>query len=191
MDALRSILMLLGVVLHSARRTTRRLAGQGPGPPATLDWLVSGIHLFRMPAFFVVAGYFAMYLLVRWPVREFLRDRMRRVLVPLLATLLTFNLVQVWLVMGSGATPGFLRGALLPAWFAGRWVSHLWFLVSLALYFALAATSGAVSAPPRRPRGCRRLLVAWTLGLALRAAHPCRHAAGGGAAGPSRRSRVG
>jgi glucan biosynthesis protein C len=140
MDALRSVLMLLGVVLHSARpydSDAWQVKDQARLP--ALDWLVSGIHLFRMPAFFVVAGYFAMYLLVRWPVRDFLRDRMRRVLVPLLATLLTFNLLQVRLVIGAGSDAGFLQGALLPAWVDGQWVSHLWFLFSLAVYFALAA----------------------------------------------------
>jgi len=140
MDALRSVLMLLGVVLHSARpydSDAWQVKDQAHLP--ALDWLVAGIHLFRMPAFFVVAGYFAMYLLVRWPVRDFLRDRMRRVLVPLLATLLTFNLVQVRLVMGDGGDAGFLQGVLLPAWVGGHWVSHLWFLVSLVLYFALVA----------------------------------------------------
>jgi len=57
----------------------------------------------------------------------------------LLATLLTFNLVQVWLVAGTGGGAGFIQGALLPAWAGGRWVSHLWFLVVLALYFMLVA----------------------------------------------------
>jgi glucan biosynthesis protein C len=140
MDAMRSVLMLLGVVLHSARpydsgtwliKDAARLGW--------LDGLVYSIHLFRMPAFFVVAGYFAMYLLLRQPTASFLRERLRRVLVPLLATLLTFNLIQVWLVAGTGGDAGFIQGALLPAWAAGRWVSHLWFLVVLAVFFVLVA----------------------------------------------------
>lgn len=140
MDAMRSVLMLLGVVLHSARpysltewqvKDTARLGW--------LDILVPVIHLFRMPAFFVVAGYFAMFLLLRRPALAFLRERLRRVLVPLLATLLTFNLVQVWLVAGNGGEAGFILGALLPSWASGRWVSHLWFLIVLAVYFTLVA----------------------------------------------------
>ena len=140
MDSMRSVLMLLGVVLHAARPyDSNDWQVKDAARLELLDGLVAGIHLFRMPAFFVVAGYFAMYLLVRRPLAFFLRERMRRVLVPLLATLLTFNLLQVWLVMGSGGEAGFLRGALLPAWEAGRWVSHLWFLVVLAGCFALVA----------------------------------------------------
>jgi glucan biosynthesis protein C len=140
MDAMRSVLMLLGVVLHSARpydsgvwlvKDTARLS--------LLDALVSTIHLFRMPAFFVVAGYFAMYLLLRRPTSVFLRERLRRVLIPLLSMLLTFNLVEVWLVAGTGGEAGFVQGVLLPAWASGRWVSHLWFLVTLAVCFTLVA----------------------------------------------------
>ena len=140
MDAMRSVLMLLGVVLHSARPydsgiwQVKDVARLG-----LLDGLVNAIHLFRMPAFFVVAGYFAMYLLLRQPASAFVRRRLRRVLVPMLATLLTFNLVQVWLVAGTGGAAGFIHGALLPSWASGRWVSHLWFLVVLAVYFMLVA----------------------------------------------------
>jgi glucan biosynthesis protein C len=61
------------------------------------------------------------------------------VLVPLLATLVTFNLVQVWMVFGNGGDAGFLQGALIPAWESGRWVSHLWFLGVLAAYFVIVA----------------------------------------------------
>lgn len=170
MDAMRSVLMLLGVVLHSARpydsgtwqvKDTARLG--------LLDGLVNVIHLFRMPAFFVVAGFFAMYLLLRQPTSAFLRERLRRVLVPLLATLLTFNLVQVWLVAGTGGGAGFIQGALLPSWASGRWVSHLWFLVVLAVYFTLVA----VSAPLLRrladstARACGWTGRRWALALIL------------------------
>lgn len=173
MDALRSVLMLLGVVLHSARPYDSYAWQVKDAARLTpLDGLVTGIHLFRMPAFFVVAGYFAMYLLVRRPLAEFLQERMRRVAVPLVATLLTFNLAQVWVVMGSGGEAGFLQGALLPAWASGRWVSHLWFLVILMVYFALTA----LFAPLLRRLAGPRIQTSpwlrgrWALGLVLASA---------------------
>ena len=83
LDALRGVLMVLGVVLHSARPYDSN--PWQVKDVVRLEWLdvvVSAIHLFRMPAFFMVAGYFAMFLLARQAMLPFLRERMRRVLVP-------------------------------------------------------------------------------------------------------------
>ena len=168
MDALRSVLMLLGAVLHSARPyDTGAWQVKDAATLPVLDGLTSAIHLFRMPAFFVVAGFFSMNLLLRRPTRAFLVERLRRVLMPLLATLLTFNLLQVWVVWGSGGEAGFLAGSLLPAWRAGMWVSHLWFLAVLATYFA-----GMALAAPLVRRLADPGVVAWlerrhTLGLLI------------------------
>lgn len=142
LDAMRSVLMLLGIVLHAIN-------------PYGLDgsWLVAdrarsevletiavSIHLFRMPAFFVVSGYFSMLLLRRRPRPEFLRERLRRTLLPMLAVLLSFNLAQVWFLGPRAPADGFVRGVLLPALHDGQWLGHLWFLLYLALYcLALAA----------------------------------------------------
>jgi glucan biosynthesis protein C len=67
---------------------------------------------------------------------------MRRIGVPLLSTLLTFNLVQVWL-MRKGGTPG----AWLPSgdevqimWSSGSVEGHLWFLVYLLVFCTILAT---------------------------------------------------
>ena len=101
-----------------------------------LDWariagftLVVAIHAFRMPAFFVVAGYFAMRLLRGGPTGVFLRDRARRLLLPAMAILLSFNLAQVWFLAPAHPAGGFVEGALLPALRRGDWLGHLWFLV--------------------------------------------------------------
>jgi hypothetical protein len=68
LDAMRSVLMLLGVVLHSARPyDSREWQVKDVDTLPMLDGLVEAIHLFRMPAFFVVAGYFAMFLVLRQP----------------------------------------------------------------------------------------------------------------------------
>lgn len=141
LDAMRSVLMLLGVVLHAINPYA--LDGDwlvaDSQRSAALGWLAAAIHVFRMPAFFVVAGYFAMLMLRRHPVADFLHDRLRRTLLPALAVLLSFNLVQVWFLAPAPAD-GFVRGALLPALRSGEWLGHLWFLVDLAVYcLALAA----------------------------------------------------
>lgn len=140
LDAMRSVLMLLGVVLHAVNPYA--LDGDwlvvDSQRSALLGWLGAAIHVFRMPAFFVVAGYFAMLMLRRYPAPGFLRDRLRRTLLPALAVLLSFNLLQVWF-LASAPVDGFLRHALLPALRSGDWLGHLWFLVDLALYCMVLA----------------------------------------------------
>ena len=54
---------------------------------------------------------------------------------------------------------GFWAGSLLPAWRTGGWVSHLWFLVVLAVYFA-----GMALAAPFLRRLARPGVVAWLEG---------------------------
>ncbi|GAB2491752.1 glucans biosynthesis protein MdoC [Pseudoxanthomonas sangjuensis] len=140
LDALRSLLMLFGVLLHAAdpyAAKVRWLVADPHGSRA-FDALVAVIHLFRMPAFFLLSGYFTMLLLRKRPARTFLRERLRRIGVPFVATLLTFNLLQVaWLARDHGG--GFVAAALAPAWHGGEWVGHLWFLAYLLAYCALAA----------------------------------------------------
>lgn len=63
LDALRAAMMLLGVVLHSAASYTVN-AERTPWPyqdaqtTVGFDLLVFTIHIFRMPVFFLVAGFF-------------------------------------------------------------------------------------------------------------------------------------
>jgi fucose 4-O-acetylase-like acetyltransferase len=61
------------------------------------------IHMFRMPAFFVIAGFFARVLVERRGVRAFVLDRAKRVAVPL------FLFGPFVLIMIS---VGFMLGAL-------------------------------------------------------------------------------
>lgn len=135
--------MLLGVVIHSARpydafawivKDSRQIP--------VLDGFVFALTLFRMPAFFVIAGFFAMFLIRRRTTMVFMHERMRRVLVPLLVMLFSVNLAQVWFLGLQTADRGrFIEDVLLPSFWNGSWTSHLWFLVCLAVYFTLAAAA--------------------------------------------------
>ena len=143
MDAMRSVLMLLGVVLHSARPyDSTDWPVKDAQTNVILDGLTWTVHLFRMPAFFVVAGFFAMFLLFRRPAAFFLRERMARVGIPLLATLLSVNVLQSW-YLGRSETATlseFVERVLIPYWWSGGLIGHLWFLVCLAVYFLIVAT---------------------------------------------------
>lgn len=90
LDALRSFAMLLGIALHAA------LAYIGAGwvvsderTSAGLGTLVSAIHGFRMPLFFLLSGFFSAMLWRRRGLRGLISQRARRVLIPLAIGCLT------------------------------------------------------------------------------------------------------
>jgi len=147
LDGLRSSLMLLGVVLHAAYPYSQGAGWlvRDPQRNQFFQHLTRGIHLFRMPAFFLIAGFFAAFLLRRSNPAEFLCERLRRIGVPLLSTLLTFNLAQTWLLQKHGALPSI--NEVRAMWLSGSMVGHLWFLVCLLVFCVIFA---ACAQPIRR-----------------------------------------
>jgi glucan biosynthesis protein C len=85
---MRAAMMLLGVVLHSALAyATYTLGVISAYHDVDDSYLLSGvtfiIHMFRMPAFFLVAGFFAAMLFQKLGSADMLRNRAKRVLLPL------------------------------------------------------------------------------------------------------------
>ena len=80
--------MLLGVVLHSASAysVNGEWVVRDPENSVVLDWLLHSIHLFRMPAFFWISGYFFALTMSRGDRRVVLGRRLFRLLVPAIAT---------------------------------------------------------------------------------------------------------
>ena len=68
LDALRAAMMFLGIYLHAT--VAYSPVGGWPYKPAqlttTLDFSVGLIHVFRMPVFYVMAGFFTALLLQRY-----------------------------------------------------------------------------------------------------------------------------
>lgn len=147
LDGLRSGLMLLGVVLHSAYPYSdgARWLVRDPQRNSFFQALTQSIHLFRMPAFFLVAGYFAALLLRRSNAADFLGERLRRIGLPLLSTLFTLNLLQTWLLQRRFAAHYWLPSGeeVRAAWSSGSIVGHLWFLVYLLIFCSMAAAGAA------------------------------------------------
>ena len=90
LDALRGVAMILGIVLHA-------LLSFIPTPWPVQDTCQNGlffipyaaIHMFRMPLFFVISGFFTMFILQRHGLGGMIRQRVERILIPLLLALLT------------------------------------------------------------------------------------------------------
>lgn len=140
-DTMRAALMLLGIPYHSA------LAFQVGGwivvthhHSPVLDYVAEAIHLFRMPAFFAVAGYFAALSLAKYPPGGWFRARLTRLGIPLLASLVTIiPLLNIGCELSNFAPREAMESwRQLSLTSGGYWVRHLWFIIVL-LYLCGAA----------------------------------------------------
>ncbi len=86
LDSLRATMMLLGIVLHAAMNyMTIPLPGyfyQDQQTAAGVDLIFYAIHSFRMPVFFIMAGFFAAMLYVKRGQGAMLRNRFQRIGIP-------------------------------------------------------------------------------------------------------------
>lgn len=170
MDALRAFALLLGVFFHAAESFCPERWSW-----AIVDvrahWIASffqhTVHSFRMPLFFVMAGFFAHMLIQQRGVRRFATQRLQRVVLPFaLGWPLIVPLgVGLWIVGSqmSGQYPALAAylhidapqeaSALLAAWDfyrsgaalrEGFTLGHLWFLNQLIhLYLIFLVLRGA------------------------------------------------
>lgn len=144
LDALRASMMLLGLVLHSAvSYTVSSLPEAWPYDDAAtstvFDLAVFFIHLFRMPVFFVVAGFFAALLYLRDGSAGFARNRAMRVLVPLaIFWVMVFPVVRTGFIFATGRAAGSIDWVAMAQPFADANLTHLWFLWYLVLLYVAA-----------------------------------------------------
>lgn len=147
-DQLRAAMMLLGLVLHSATSFTATSLGaawpyQDTQTNVLFDLVVFFIHLFRMPVFFVMAGFFGAFLYYRRGSMEMVRNRLKRILLPLAAAwVVLFPLTAAGFVFANNGGPaGFpvVAAYLASGTFLARpGLIHLWFLYDLLFFYAVA-----------------------------------------------------
>ncbi|MDE0022785.1 MAG: acyltransferase family protein [Spirochaetaceae bacterium] len=149
LDALRALAMLLGIVLHATLPYFARIADIELMWPADDDQslallvLFDFIHLWRMPVFFLLAGFFAHLVLARRSTGAFIRDRLRRIAVPLVlfTGVMTLILPVLWNYGWKGefaVDSGVLDPRKWPQYAAqGMPLAHLWFLWHLLVMYAV------------------------------------------------------
>lgn len=106
-----------------------------------LDWLYELIHLFRMPLFFMVAGFFARLVLMKSGEKYFITQRVRRILIPFLVgivvlvptSLLPFHFYRLRFVEGMEFTSA-ARDSI-KSMFGWNGMLHLWFLYYLLIFY--------------------------------------------------------
>lgn len=161
LDALRAAMMFLGIYLHAAVAYSPIGGWLFKQPPLTsrLDYSIALIHVFRMPVFYVMAGFFAALLLERYGSQRAVANRFWRIVVPF---------VVGWIVIYPLAMfmAAFGREGLEPAItfiLSGRFLDrahplHLWFLEYLIVLYGLAAIV-VVTLPRIVPPGLRARLL--------------------------------
>ncbi|KZN44342.1 acyltransferase family protein [Pseudoalteromonas luteoviolacea] len=87
-DNLRSIALLLGVIFHAALAYGPYFkniwVSTDPNTQAFFSYLANWLHLFRMPLFFLIAGFCSALLITRKSNQDFIKLRLKRVLLPFL-----------------------------------------------------------------------------------------------------------
>jgi hypothetical protein len=171
LDAVRAFALLLGILLHAAAGFVEGVpiplwAERPAVAPALLYW---GIHVFRMSAFFLMAGFFGRLLLERRGTRTFARDRAKRIALPLILALVVLPLFSgLAAVLGAlphGGIPYLLN--LLPAPLPadaepvagqGLNLSIYWFLYYLLIFYALALAARSLDRGGRFAAGLDRVI---------------------------------
>ncbi|HWX47344.1 MAG TPA: acyltransferase family protein [Roseomonas sp.] len=140
LDYLRAFLMFLGIPYHTALAFSihQRWIVESDQDSALLSWAAQYSHTFRMPTFFLIAGFFAL-MLCRRDAGAWWRSRMIRLGVPLVAATILINPLTMFGTALWRAEPG----QVLDLWTSllmtpgEHWVSHLWFLTDLLIYSSI------------------------------------------------------
>ena len=147
-DALRTIAMWLGIVLHSIIVYKVIPEPNWPHDPQMnlyfLDWLYAYIHIFRMPIFFLVAGFFGRLVILRSGLVYFIRQRFKRIVVPFILgvilivpiTLLPFHFYENYYVQNLTFDNAWHTSLL--QMFKLNGLAHLWFLYYLIFFYAFS-----------------------------------------------------
>lgn len=137
LDNLRSFALLLGLAFHVAivyaaiiiyplRNNDRSIAFDVFG-----EW----VHLFRMPMFFVLSGYFTERIYLSKTLKEFLKLRALRIILPLIPGIILFAPMQYYVnALQEGYQGNYLKFLWEEFLLKNPAPSHLWFILYLALY---------------------------------------------------------
>ena len=179
LDNLRALALLAGVLFHAALAYSPLMHNfwltADRDKSVWVDVAAWFLHLFRMPLFFAIAGFFAARLVNQRGVGGMLNNRMARVLLPLVLFWPLVTAAIGWLAKRAASTVRnapplleLLRQNDLPS--LPLSLAHLWFLGYLLLFYLLiwiaataewrVAASWTLAATPARLLGLAPLLLA-------------------------------
>ncbi|WP_271766010.1 acyltransferase family protein [Aquimarina algiphila] len=151
MDNLRAFAMLLGIVFHAALAyspLSHNIWLTADSQQSVLIDIVAWCtHLFRMPLFFLIAGYFAFFLLKKKGLKGMVKNRAQRILLPFVV-FLPLILIGSFMIIGMAAESVENQSSMLSmiaslmnqseASQGPVRIMHLWFLYVLLYLYVLA-----------------------------------------------------
>ena len=154
MDNLRATAMLLGVFFHAALAYVPNMQNfwlsASPDNSEVLNYLAWFSHLFRMPLFFLIAGFFACYLIGKRGTGGFLLNRSLRLMLPFVIflplTYIAMFMPMAWVIENT-SNPSPMLGMI--AWAQANpelapapppTTVHLWFLLNLFFFCIIRFT---------------------------------------------------
>lgn len=177
LDNLRALAMLAGVLFHAALAYSPLANPFFPTADRDNAWgvdlLAWFLHLFRMPVFFVVAGFFTAWQVQRRGFGGMFGSRMLRIGLPFLMGVPLVHLALSWSTLHAAATalhPSPLLAIIRDLQAAGPLpphppgTSHLWFLYYLMLFLVLLWAARSFGLGRFAPR-IAGLPPAWLLGV--------------------------
>ena len=146
-DPLRALLMLLGIPYHASLLYSHALPWDIKDFETSpfLSALGAAFVTFRMPAFFLVAGYFSVMVIGKKGRMRWLKQRFLRLGIPFVVAVLLLGPSQLFMLKLSELAKGDITAGemmqnlpdlLQPS---EQWIMHLWFLPALLAYSALLA----------------------------------------------------
>lgn len=167
LDALRGFAMMLGIVLHAALSYFLAVGDTDYGAfwpqddqQSLLSWVIfEFIHSWRMPTFFLLAGFFAHLVLDRRGDGYFIRDRLNRILLPLIV----FGLIMAAIfptIWDSAQQRQFSIVNPLDIPPLEQTIGHLWFIYHLVYIYAILFVARWVASKLPRPIPLGRVLLA-------------------------------
>ena len=142
LDGLRALAMFMGIVVHASIPYWSDIGKISFFWPSDdyqsgfLWMLFNLIHSWRMPLFFLLAGFFAHLFILRHNIRLFLINRLHRIVVPLVlfGAVTAVILPPIWDFGFNGTLEltGFIGFPGSPGF-----LGHLWFLYYLSIFYGL------------------------------------------------------
>ena len=157
LDALRAMAMMLGVVLHVALNFMDSPPDpiwpvRDPERSGLAGFLCIAIHVFRMPLFFVMAGFFAAMMHQKRGTTGFTSNRFLRIAVPFIVGWIPLLLlveglfefaIALMVKIDIASSLGMAVGGLVSE---GPWMEpnpiHLWFFYYLLILYVIVLTAG-------------------------------------------------
>ena len=150
MDNLRALIMIAGIFYHASHayntQTNPLWISSDIVQSQVLVILFEFMHIWRMPIFFVVAGFFTAFLIQRLGIRNMLKNRLFRVGIPLLVfwplLMIAFYLCILWAVDNVENKSTMLqlltnRQKMPDGPLHLLSLAHLWFLYYLMIFYAI------------------------------------------------------